>query len=64
MGERWGGTNMNLLIYFLQISLFLAVLGLRCCTGFPVVGLSGGYSLVAVHRFLSASASLIVERGL
>ena len=55
---------MNLLIYFLQISLFLAVLGLRCCTGFPVVGLSGGYSLVAVHRFLSASASLVVERGL
>ena len=29
--------------------LFLAVLGLNCCTDFPLVAESGGDSLVAVH---------------
>ena len=34
--------------------LFLAVLGLCCCEGFSLVAASGGYSPVAVHRFLIA----------
>ena len=63
MGERWGGTNMNLLIYFIQINLVLAALGLRCCTGFPIVGLSGGYSLVAVSGLLIAVLLLLWSMG-
>ena len=38
-------------------NLFVAVLGLHCCTGFSLVGGSGGYSLVEVHRLLIAEAS-------
>ena len=34
---------------YLLIYLFLAVLGLRCHTGFAPVAASGGYSLVAVQ---------------
>ena len=37
--------------------LFLAVLGLHCCSGFSLVVASGRYSLVAV-------ASLAVKHGL
>ena len=44
-------------------NLFVAVLGLRCCTGFSLVGGSGGYSLVEVHRLLIAVASLAVDTG-
>ena len=58
-----GGTNMNLLIYFIQINLVLAALGLRCCTGFPIVGLSGGYSLVAVNGLLIAVLLLLWSMG-
>ena len=50
----------NYLIY-----LFLncwAVLGLHCCTGFPPVVTSGGYSLVAVCRPLAVVDPLVVER--
>ena len=50
-----------LLFYFLK---FLAVLGLRCCTGFSLVAASGGYSLVAACRLLMAVASLVAEQGL
>ena len=46
------------------IYLFLAVLGLRCCTGFSLVAVSGGYSLVAVLELLIAMASLAVGHGL
>ena len=41
--------------------LFLSVLDLHCCTGFSVVAESGGYSLVAVLRFLIVVASLVAE---
>ena len=35
--------------FFLNFYLFiLALLGLRCCEGFPLVAGSGGYSLVVV----------------
>ena len=36
---------------FLKINLFLAVLGLCCCTGFSLVVVSGGCSLVVVFGF-------------
>ena len=42
---------------------FLDVLGLCCCTGFCLVAESRGYSLVVVHRFLTAVASPILEHG-
>ena len=42
------------------ISLFLDVLGLRCCSDFSSVVASG----VAVHRLLIAVASLVVEQRL
>ena len=32
--------------------LFLAVLGLHCCSGFSLVAASGGHSLAMVHGFL------------
>ena len=46
------------------LNLFLTVLSLCCCTGFSLVALSRGYSLVAVHRLLIAVASLVVEHML
>ena len=44
--------------------LFLAVLGLCCCTGFSLVVASGGYSPVAVPGLLIVVASLVAEPGL
>ena len=44
--------------------LYLAVLGLRHCTGFSLVPVSRGRSPVAVRGLLIAVASLVVERGL
>ena len=46
------------------IYLFVAVLGLLCCTGFSLAALSGGYSPVVVRRLLTAEASPVGERGL
>ena len=43
------------------IYLFLAVLGLRCCTGSSSAAVSGGYSPVVVSRLLIAVASLVGE---
>ena len=43
--------------------LCLAVLGLCCCGGFSPVAASGGYSLFAKHRLLTAVVSR-VEHGL
>ena len=47
----------------LFIYLYLAVLGLRCSTGFSLVAVSRGYSIVVVRGLLTARASLIVEHG-
>jgi len=44
--------------------LFLAELGLCCCTGLSLVATSRGYSLVAVRRLLIAVASLVGEHQL
>ena len=43
------------------IYLFLALLGLCCCTDFSLVVLSGGCSQVVVFRLLIVVASLVVE---
>ena len=51
--------KINLFIY-----LFLAELGLCCCTGLSLVATSRGYSLVAVHKLLVAVASLVGEHQL
>ena len=48
-------------LIILLIYLFLAVLGLRCCTGISLLAASGGYSLVAMLRLLIAVASLVAE---
>jgi hypothetical protein len=52
-----GQCNSRELIFFflnfiLFAYLFLAVLGLGCCTGFSPVVASGGYSLIAVSGLL------------
>ena len=43
---------------------YLGCAGLPCCTGFSLVAVSGGYSLVAVRGLLIVVASLVVEQGL
>ena len=48
-------------LYF--IALFLPMLGLHSCAGFPLVWESRGYSLVAVCGLLIAVASLVVDLG-
>ena len=42
----------------------MAVLGLHCCTGFSLVVVSRGYTVVAVSRLLIAVASLVAEHEL
>ena len=49
---------------FVFLSLFWVVLCLHCCMGFSLPAASRGYSLVAVHRLLTAVASLVVEHRL
>ena len=56
-----GPTGLWFLFFFF---FFMAVLGLCCYMGFSLVVASGGYSLAAVHRLLTAVASLLAERGL
>ena len=49
---------------FKTFFIFLAVLGLCCCTGFSLVVVSGGCSLVAVHGLLIVVTSLVAEHRL
>lgn len=60
-------TLMKCMISFLKIILFLylflAVLGLHCCTAFSVITLSGGCSLVVVLGLVITVASLVAEDG-
>lgn len=42
--------------------MFLTVLDLPCCTGFPLVVVKGGYSL-AVEGLLIAVSSLVEGHG-
>ena len=50
--------------FFFLIILFLAVLGLHCCTGFSLVVARGGYSLMAMHGLLISVASLVAGHGI
>jgi len=43
--------------------LFLAVLGLHCCTGFSQVVASRGHSSDVLHGLLLAVASSVAEHG-
>ena len=54
----------NVLQIILCIYLFLAVLGLRGCTGFSLVAMSRGCSLALGQGPLTAGASLVAEREL
>ena len=56
--------NLTFVSCFYFYNLFAAVLGLRCCEGFSLVGESGGYSLAVAHRLLIAVAFLVVENRL
>ena len=56
-------TCLFLSVILIFISLFLAVLGLHCCTAFSPVAVSRSYSLDAAHRLLIAEASLAAEYG-
>ena len=47
-----------------QLFFFLAMCGLHCCTGFSLVAVSRGCTVVAMCRLLVEVAPLIVERGL
>ena len=47
-----------------KIYLFMAVLGLHCCTGFSLVEASMGYPLGVLCWLLIAVASLVAEHGL
>ena len=53
--------KISIFIFF--FNLFLAILSLPCCAGLSLVGASWGCSLVAVHRLLTATASLVAEHG-
>ena len=57
-------TNYIIFFFFKFMYLFLAVLGLRSCSGFFLVAESRGYSSVVVHSLLTAAASLVVDHGL
>ena len=39
--------------------IYLAMLGLHCCMGFPLIAVSRSHSLVVVHRLLTAVVSLV-----
>lgn len=49
---------------FLSISVFLALLDVHCCMGFPLVVTSRGYFTVVVNRLFFAVVPLVVEHGL
>ena len=61
--QTWGEFYLFILNFHLVSYLFLAVLGLHCCTSFSLVASSGGCSLVTMCRLLTAVVSL-VEHGL
>ena len=58
-----GGDHLGS-FFFLITSFILVVLGLRCCTGFSLVVVSGCHSPAAVCRPLMAAASPAVEHRL
>ena len=53
--------NKSFVFYKIILFIYFAVLGLSCCSGFSLVAVSGGYSVVAVYELLIAVASLALE---
>ena len=51
----------NQYFFSLTVCLFLAMLGLHCCSGFLPAVASGGSSLVVMQGFLTTVATLAVE---
>ena len=51
-------------IYFLNVYLFLVVLGLHCSIGLSLVAVSGDDSLAVVRGLLTAAASLVAKQWL
>ena len=49
---------------FIKSCLFLSLLGLRCCSGFSLLAVSGGDSLAAIHSLLVAVTSFLEEHRL
>ena len=62
--KRLFPNRMEILSYFIFIYLFLAALGLRCCTWAFSSCVKRGLLFIAVHGLLIAVASLVVEHGL
>ena len=68
--SRPSWANLRVMFSLLRYSmcssapLFLAMPGLCCHSGFPLVAASRGCSLAVVCRLLTAAASLLVELGL
>ena len=58
------GKPIVFFFFLMFIYLYLAVWGLCCFMGYPLVAMSGGYSPVVVHELLVVVASLIVEHRL
>ena len=58
------GLIHNVLLLSVVFYLFLAVLGLHCCTGISLVAVSRCCALVAVHGLLIAVASLVEGQAL
>ena len=56
------GKSGCMAVFYIFLSLFWAVLGLRCCAGFSTAMVSGGYSLVASHALLTAVVSVVASR--
>ena len=57
-------TSIVLFFFNVYFFIFLALLGLHCCTGFfSLAAVNRGYSLVAIHGLLIAVASLDQNTG-
>ena len=60
------GIQSTSFFFFFSFSFtyFFAVLGLCCCMDFSLAAASRGYPPAAVHRLLTAVASLVADHGL
>ena len=63
--HRQGSLSSNFFFFFFNIlSIYLTVLGLRCCIDFSSVVASRGSSPGAERRLLTVVASPVSEHGL
>ena len=63
-GQEDGPVSPFGLFLFFLILFIVAVLGLRCHVGFPLVSEGSGHTTVAVHKPLTRVASLVAEHRL